>query len=334
MTPPTRRRVLAGLAGLVGTAGCSDTAGEADTPAETATAAPVPTTRATAARRVRPVVTFDGPGPVNLAVGTSGAIYLAMSFAGTVRRLPPGKQTATTRSAAVTDRLARLPAGDGGVYALAVHDGRVYAALNSHEMSTHGIWTVPTAGGTPQRLAAVSPERRLRGLVADPDHERLLVSDARKGAILTVRLADGTVTPWLTHRRLAAERRGPMGLALAGDDLSVTHSDNSQLLETTVQPTGTAIAPTVRVEARVGLSGASGVAVDGTDAYIAATGLNRLVGIDGGGRLRTIATTADGLNVPTDVALGADGDALFVTNFGFKPLVGLTGERSLLRVPL
>lgn len=335
MTPSTRRRLLAVVGSLVGAAGCNDASSTTDTAATgTTTAAPVPTGGAARAGRVTTVVDFEGAGPIGLATAQSGDLYLAMSLSGAIRRLPATALAATDRPGTATELVATLPADRGLVSALDVHDGTVYATLDSGDAATHGVWQIPLEDGDPRRLAAVAPTRRLGGVLVDRARERLYVTGLHENVVSTVGLADGTATPWLDHQLLDTDGRGPTGLAGTANAVYVTTHEPGRVVRARSRADGTAAAPTVVAADALRLSGASGLALGDERTYVAAASLNRVVTVDAEGRLRRLAEAGDGLNVPTDVALGPDGDALFVANFGFKPLVGLTGPRSLLRVTL
>jgi DNA-binding beta-propeller fold protein YncE len=335
MNRPSRRRLLAAACGVTmgGLAGCRGLSDLGTTPTERVTPAPVPATPTPREGETSRVVTFDGLGPVDVAATPNGALYMAMGISGQIRRLPADRTTETGLTVSETDLVARLDPGNGFLYALDVLDETVYAARSSRHSSTHGIWQL-SDGGDASRLAALDPRRRLRGLLVDGDRRRLLVTNARRGLLLTVDLDDGTTAEWFDDSLLDASVRGPTGLAWLGESVCVTNNERGRLVQIPVEADGSAGAPTALVENATRLSGASGVATDGQALYVAAANLNRIVRVEQSGELRTLATDDDGLDIPTGVATAPDNDELFVTNFGFEEMVGVTGDPSLSRLRL
>lgn len=331
-----RRRFLAAVSGvaLSGLAGCGGSgAGFDGTPTESATPAPVPTGNPDREGAISTVATFEGLGPVDVAVGPGGDLYMAMGVSGQVRRLPADRTGETGLTADATDLVAELDPGNGFLYALDTVDGTVYAANSSRARPTHGVWQVPTEGGEASRLAAFDTGVRLRGLFADGPG-RLLVTDARAGTVSSVDTGDGAVEAWLDHPLFDASVRGPTGLVALEDALYVTNFERGRVVRVPVAADGSAGEPATLVEDSARLSGASGVTTDGRVLYVAAANLNRVVRVGAAGRLRTLATETDGLDLPTGVAVGPERESVFVVNFGFEEMVGLTGNPSLMRLRL
>lgn len=328
-----RRELLASALGTVaaGLAGCGSSTDTGTERTETVTAAPLPQTPES--REITTVVEFDGLGPVNLDVVPSGDVYIAMGLSGQVRRLPASRTRETGLTVEATELVATLDTGNGFLYALDSVGDTLYAALNTRQAATHGVWRVPLDDGTPTRVAPFDPGIRLRALVADSERGRVLVTHAQDGVVSTVRLDDGETTQWLRHQSLTADLRGPSGLAAANQRVYVSNNERARIVEVPVDDDGAAGAPTVVAEDAALLSGASGLAVDGSSLYAAVTNLNGVVRIDAG-TIETLGSARDGIDLPTDVALAPEGDALFVANFGFEQMSGLTGDPSLMRVPL
>lgn len=332
---PTRRQLLASVMGglMSGVAGCGGVAGPDSAPTDSPSAAPVPTTQPGAGGPVTTVVAFDGLGPVNLTIAPNGDVYMAMGVSGQIRRLPAARTDETDLATDATELVATLDAGNGFVYALDILDGVVYAAVNSRQTPTHGVWQLPLDDGTPTRLAAFDPGVRLRALLADAGRDRLLVSHARQGVVSTVQIDNGSKTRWLDHRLLDADIRGPSGLTQADGTVYVSNNEFGRVVGVPVGSDGTAGPPSVVVEDPALLSGASGLAIDDESLYVAVANLNRVVQVEGDD-IQPLASGRDGLSLPTDVVRTPDGTALFVVNFGFEQMVGLTGNPSLMRVPL
>lgn len=335
MSRPTRRRFLAAACSAV-TAGLAGCGGVVDdrTATDSVTPVPVPTTRSPSAGRATTVVTFDGIGPVSVVVGPEGDLYMAMGVSGEIRRLPATRTGEAGLTADATERVATLDSGNGFLSALDVLDDTLYAALSSREASTHGVWKLPRAGGTPTRVTAFDPGLRLRGILVDAARNRALVTHARRGALSTVDLDDGTVTRWLADQLFDAEIRGATGLARIGETVYVTNFEHGRVVQIPVADDGTADAPSVLTEDAALLSGASGLTATDRTLYVAAANLNRVVQVGTDGDVRTLTAAESGLDLPTDVALAPDGEGLFVVNFGFEEMVGITGSPSLVRLSL
>lgn len=344
MRRTTRRRLLAavcgGAAGVAGCAGLSG-AGLDGTPSDTATPAPVPTATAdggVAAATVDTVVSFDDLGPNSLAVDGEGAVYVGAGIAGQVRKLPTDRTGATGLSPDATERVATLETRDGFLLGIAIHERTLYAALSSRREETHGIWRVPLNGDPPAtRVAPFDTDLQLREVFVDESRNRLLVAHDRRGTVSAVDPVDGTVTTWLAHDLLEAPTRGATGLAAGADgDVLVTNYERGRIVRVPVADDGSPGEPTVAVEDAAGLSGAAGLAADDGMVYVAARNLNRILRIPPSGTIETLATADDGLDLPTDVAFAGAGEdgVLFVANFGFEPMVGLTGDPSLVRLEL
>lgn len=344
MRRATRRRFLAvACGGAAGLAGCGDlsTAGFDGTATGTTTPAPVPTDGSggrSGPAAVETVVSFDDRGPNGLAVDEDGAVYVSTGIAGEIRKLPADRTSETGLSADATERVAGLDPRDGFLYAIAVHDGALYAALSSRQPGTHGVWRLPLTGHTgPSKIAAFDTALRLRDVFVDEARCRLLVTHDRRGAVSAVALDGSETGGWLDHERLDATRRGPTGLASTPDgDVLVSHYERGRILRVPVGDDGAAGTPDVAVDDAAELSGAAGLATDGRTLYVAARNLNRVVRLPPDGSVETLATADAGLDLPTDVAVVRSGNssAMFVANFGFEPMVGLTGDPSIVRLEL
>lgn len=338
MSRRSRRRFLAAAcsAATVGLAGCGGVVDDVDdrTPTDSVTPVPVPATQTPGEGLATTVVTFDGIGPVSVVLAPDGDLYMAMGVSGEIRRLPSDRTDEAGLTADATERVATLDAGNGFLYALDVFDGALYAVLSSREETTHGVWKLPLAGGEPTRVAALDPGLRLRGILIDAPRGRGLVTHARRGGLSTVDLNEGTVARWLDHQLFDAEIRGPTGVTRIEGTVYVTNYERGRVVRVPVAADGSAEGPSVLTEDTARLSGASGLTATDRTLYVAAANLNRVVQVGMDGDLRTLATADNGLDLPTDVALTADGDGLFVVNFGFEEMVGLTGSPSLIRLSL
>lgn len=335
MSRQSRRRFLAaaGSAVTVGLGGCGQVADDR-TPTDSVTPAPVPATQSPSERRATTVVTFDGIGPVSVAFGPGEDLYMAMGVSGEIRRLQSDRTGETGLTVDATERVTTLDAGNGFLYAIDILDETLYAALSSREETTHGIWKLPLDGDEATRIAAFDPGLRLRGILVDAGRNRALVTHARRGGLSTVDLDDGTATRWLDDQLFDAEIRGATGLTRKEGMVYVTNFEHGRVVQVPVADDGSAGTPSVYAEDTARLSGASGLTATDEALYVAAANLNRVIQVGTTGDLRTLAAAESGLDLPTDVALTPAGDGVFVANFGFEEMVGLTGSPSLIRLSL
>lgn len=241
--------------------------------------------------------------------------------------------------------VARLPLGAppltvcgpffAGLTGIALgEDGDLYANLASCDLDSRGIWRIP-AVGQPQRIAALPLAALPNGLVYDDG--QLYVADSALGVIWRVSAAGGTPQVWASGPQLAPSTPGlpgPNGLKLFRGELYVSNPSQGTVVAITVASGGSAGASRIH---------ASGVFCDDFafdvvgNLYCGTDPFNTLLRIAPDGSVVTLLTATDGLDGPTAVAFGQQGERfeLYVTNGAFPFFPGPEPRRpSLMRLPV
>lgn len=273
---------------------------------------------ASAAVPIQTIATFDasaGEEPEGLALDHRGNIYVGLFGTGEIRRIAPDG-TETT--------LARLPVGLAGVLGIATRSGdnAVYALLASFDPSTHGIWRVGFDGSA-TRIAALDPNGLPNGIAFD-HHGDLYVSDSFLGLIW--RLAPGGTPEVWVHDPLlegdpAGINIGANGLAFdAHGNLYVANSDRSSIVVVPVRSDGSPGTPRTFVQDDR-LHIADGLAFDTRgNLYVACSfGNDTLFRVRPDRTVETLATAADGLDYPANIAFGTGISVrqdLYIANVG------------------
>jgi sugar lactone lactonase YvrE len=286
-----------------------------------------------------PVSTFVSLDPSagefteGLAIDHRGNLYVGVAFQGAILKFAPDGTRST---------LATLDVGDGLLVGLAADaDGDVYAALDSFDPATQGIWRVSRTG-TVARIAALDPNGFPNGLAFD-DHGNLYVTDSTLGTIWRIRACGRTATAWSTSP-LLAPRPGPdggtgaNGIALWHGSVYVSNSDDNSIVRIRMNPDGSAGAATTYARSPA-IGDADGIAFDSRGRLYVASSFrsNTLVRLAPDGTIQTLATAADGLDYTASVAFGTShgerGDLYFTNagvNFGtpsvMKADVGVGGS--------
>lgn len=280
---------------------------------------------AVATAHVKRVVTFDasaGELPESIAVDQRGTIYVSLAPLGQVRAIgPDGRQHV----------VATLPVGSGfGALGLALDPrGDIYVAVSTFDPATNGVYRIGQAGleRLPGTQAIVLPN----GLTFDR-RGNLFVTDSVSGAIWRVP-RNGTAQVWLRHPLLAGDNSAPPpvplganGIAFRHGTLFVTNTEKGSVIRVPVEPDASPGTPSVLAQGPA-LVGADGLALDTRGSlYVAVNGQSTVVRISpDGASVTTLATGADGLDSPSDLAFGLgrrDRRTLFVVNFAIGPAFG------------
>jgi hypothetical protein len=234
-------------------------------------------------------------------------------------------------SGAVTpySSLPQPVAGKGFVTGLAVRGDELYGALVSFVPEVPaGIYRTSAAGAA-ATLFASHPEMAFPNGLAFADDGQLYVTDSAAGAVFRI-APDGAVSKWLADPLLAGGKDfcgeghgvgvpfdiGANGIAIDGDTIYVTNTDRASIVRIPIAADGSAGTPSALVASSCdALSGADGLAIapDG-ELIVAVNHLNKLVRVDGEGRVSTLAA-GDPLDFPTSVEFA--GGALYISNFAF-----------------
>src|SRR5215831_7185486 len=288
---------------------------------------------------VETVVLFNASAletPENIVIDNANNKYISLALTGEIRKIAPDGTQST---------FAVLPLGAppltfcgsffAGLTGITLDaQGNMYANVASCDPNSRGVWKLPP-DAPPIRLAALSMEALPNGLV---HHQgQLYVADSVLGVIWLVSDQGGTATVWASGAELAQAGGGlpgPNGLKLFKGELYVSNPSQTTIVAIQVQPDGSA--GTRRIHA-------SGVFCDdfafdvhgslycGTDPF------DTLLRIAPNGAVETLLTGADGLDGPTAVAFGHQGERfeLYIINAAF-PFFPVPPPRlpSLMRVLL
>lgn len=280
---------------------------------------------------IQTIATYDasaGEWPEGLALDHGDNVYVGLAGTGEIRRIAPdGSQTT----------LAHLPVGQGLLLGIATRSGddAVYALLASFDPATHGVWRVGFDGSA-TRIAALDPSGFPNGIAFD-HRGNLYAADSYLGLVWRLR-PGGTPQVWLRSPLLDPDPSGigigANGLAFdAHGDLYVANSDRSSVVKVPVRSDGSAGRPRIFVQ-DPRLHVADGLAFDTNgNLYVACSlGNDTLFRVHTDRSIETLATAADGLDYPANIAFGTDDrdrKSLYIANVG-----GDFGHASVARAQL
>jgi sugar lactone lactonase YvrE len=283
-----------------------------------------------AAADLREVTQFVPPGlPESVEVDVAGNAYVSVPSLRQVSKVSPDGALQT---------LPPIPIANGTTAGLALDvAGSIYVAVNSSTPGASGVWRIAAGGGSVVQYASIPIGGSLDALAFDRSG-RLYVSDSAKGVVWRV-AENGPFEPWLEHVMLAGKKpastpSGTIGASgLAFDvlgNLYIANSDFGRIVRVRVDADG--VAGSVETWAEdAALVGADGIAFDvGGNLVVAVNSQHRLVRVTPGRTIQTVATAADGLNFPSDVAIPAPGEGAgvaYVTNFAALLAVRMAPDR-------
>jgi sugar lactone lactonase YvrE len=250
-----------------------------------------------------------------LTIDRRGNVYVGLAFQGRILKIAPDGRRST---------FATLPIGSGLLIGLAVDAAdSVYAAVDSFDPATQGIWRVSSARAAPIRVAALDPTGFPNGLAFDRQGD-LFVTDSSLGTIWRISRFGGAATAWLSSPLLAGDPSlsgiGANGIAFWHGDVYVANSDRMSIVRVPVNRDGSAGTPRVYV-ADPAIGFADGIAFDARGSLYVASSFtsNTLVRIAPDRTIQLLATAADGLDYTASVAFGrshGDRTKLYFTNAG------------------
>jgi sugar lactone lactonase YvrE len=249
--------------------------------------------------------------PEAITVDKEGNIYVSLARLGQIRKIAPGGTE--TVVADFEEPKALGVAVDA--------DGNVYCCQHSPNTAVHGIHRV-SLDGISERLPGSADIVHCNGLALD-DQGNLYVSDSEVGALWQIP-PGASAELWLQHDLLEGTGETPgypplgaNGVAYWQDGLYVANLEKGHVVRIAILKQGLAGDPEVVAK---GMYGLDGITVDINGRIYAANGSQtKVVRIDpADGSITELATRADGLHTPSDVAFGmAEGDrqSLLITNY-------------------
>jgi sugar lactone lactonase YvrE len=264
--------------------------------------------------------------PESIAINKRGTKYLSLTPRGEIRAVSPDNQHQSTFAS------FELGAASGlvGTTGVTVYpNGTVYVGLltyNAAGADAHGVWRV-TPDGQRSLFAGWPPNTFPNGL--HPYGKSVLVTDTSGGSVLRVR--DGSWEVWASDPALAGTGDFGFGFPLGANGIArgsdgtvyVANIEKAQIVAIPIGPDGSAGTPEPFVSDPL-LFGADGLAIDTRDnLYVAVNAGNRLLRVLADGTVETLASAADGLDGPAEVAFGTsrgEQKSLYIVNFAFFSL--------------
>lgn len=162
-----------------------------------------------------------GEHPEGVAVDRVGNVYVSnRRFAGPVRQaeiIRVSKEGAASVLVKLPDTTD--PQGNGVLGLVTDRGGNIYAALDSRDPSSRGVWRVQPDGSTLERLPGSEHMSFPNALIFDAVGN-LYATDSQQGAIWRFPLPDPeTPAPWIQDELLAPFSFDPFGIPLPNGDL-------------------------------------------------------------------------------------------------------------------
>lgn len=273
-----------------------------------------PTLQAEASGSLEVVRSYDASAdefPEAITIDQDGNLYVSLARLGQVRKIAPdGTETVL------------VDFGGPKTLGLAVDSrGSLYCCQYSPNTEIHGVHRASTDGSR-ELLPGSGDIVHCNGLTLD-GQGNLYVSDSETGTLWRIP-PGGSAVLWLQHTLLEGTDETPgypplgaNGVVYWQDNLFVANLEKGRLVRIPILAQGQAGDPKVVAQGMYGLDGIT-VDVDGK-IYAANGSMTKVVQIDpADGTITDLATRADGLHTPSDVALGvAEGNrqSLFITNY-------------------
>jgi hypothetical protein len=269
---------------------------------------------------LRTVETFNyeaGGQPENVTINPDGS--LTVSLLGFLTGQPP-QLLHISRSGRVTVLVTGEPGEAIGGNARD-SAGTIYYNLLSGDPARSGIWRL-RPGGSPERIGALPAGQFLNGLTIDAAGENLYAADSVAGAIWTVPTSGGPVKAWLVSPVLAPLEPGPghfgaNGVTYHNGAVWASNTDRQTLLRIPVTATGAPGAVQVIAGNLTGIDDFKFLSGRADVAFVALNSANEVAAVFPDGRTKIVATSADGLDSPTDTAVR--GSQIFITDGGGNP---------------
>ena len=292
-------------------------------PASAANPVPDHTGAYTEAASSRIAVHFDpakGQTPENIALGPDGTAYVTFSAARQVAAVSPGGAVRILVTMPVPpDGGVNTPvskaANTGGI--VRTGDGTLYFLYDTGDADSTGLYRL-RPGGTPHRIAALSPTGLPNGLALDERTGTFYAADSVLSTVWAIPLSGGRARVWASAPELAPTGfLGANGIKVHDGAVWVSNLDKATLLRIPLRH-GQPGPVQVRV---TGLSGIDDFTfTPAGDVLAALDGQSTVVRIGCEGQVTTFLDAADGLQNPTSVAVrGSTVYVLSAAFFGTDP---------------
>jgi sugar lactone lactonase YvrE len=284
------------------------------------------------AAEIETLASFDlgaGELPEGVAVDHGGNIFVSLTApVSEIRKIAPNGEQTT---------LVDLGLGGFGPLGLAVDArGNVYAAANSFDPATQGVYRI-TPDGTATRLPGTGAIGFPNGLAFD-QRGNLYVADA-SGVVWRIPRG-GEAEVWSDDPRLVGDGSAGAGVPIGANGITyrtkeivVGNTDLGTLLSIPILPDGSAGDVTVLVDDPA-IFGIDGLTVDARGTIYACVIAQSTVVRIGAGGIETLADAGDGIVGASSIAFGQgrrDHRSLYGVNFGVLSPVPVP---SLFRLPV
>ena len=265
---------------------------------------------------VRTVASFDaaaGQTPESVNIARDGSLIVSMlgflvgKAPSLIRISPSGQQTI----------LVTGPVGDGiGGNAIG-RDGTIYYNVFSADPARSGVWRL-SPHGTAQRITAMPARQFLNGLTLDPFNRTLYVADSLAGTIWAVPTSGGPAKAWLVDPVLAPRASGngigANGIEYHNGAVWFSNTGRATLSRVPIAAAGTPGPLQLIAGNLTGIDDFKLLSDRSDVAFVALNAQNKLAVVYPDGRTRIVLDAADGLDAPTNAAIG--GTQIYITNSG------------------
>jgi sugar lactone lactonase YvrE len=267
--------------------------------------------------------------PEGIAVDKPGNVYVSLDELGQIRKISPDGSESLF-----------VDFGESGLVGLAVDAlGNVYAARNTGNPATHGVWQI-SRGGVGERLPG-SEQIIFPNSLAFDKRGNLYVTETYSvdedgnfidGAVWRIP-PGGSAELWIRHPFLAGVNfpdipfpfpLGANGIAYRHGTIYVANTEKAHVVRIPILKDGSAGIPEIITDAFDELFVLDGIALDvHGNIYALVIAQSKLVRIDpSDGSITTLATANDGLDFPASLAFGTgkgNRKSVFITNFAIGP---------------
>jgi gluconolactonase len=251
-----------------------------------------------------------------VTVADDGTVYVSVSPLGQLARV------GDDGTHEIVGEVEGLQEGDLGLLGITAHeDGSVYGALFSSNPDANGVWHFDVESGEVGRVPGTEQVTMPNAVAFDADGT-MYVTDTIAGAVWVVP-PDGTAEPWLEHEMLVGTGDLGMGIPIGANGIAVDVEDGivyiavleqGTLVSIPVAGDGSPGEPAVHVQFE-DMALPDGIAIDASGAvYVAHPPINTVTRVTADGEVEVVASGGH-LDAPASVAVGPDGDVVYVANY-------------------